>query len=72
MTIEQQPEPGSVEHYRRYSGSFVNSFIDCYQLADHENRHRLAQAFPQIAAAVEMDSWKKAPIGFRPDPFVKA
>ena len=68
-TAEAKIETGSVEHYRKYSGSFVNSFLDCYGRADQNNRQRLAGAFPQMAAAMEMDSWMKAPEGFSPDPF---
>ena len=67
-----EAERGSVEHYRRYSGSFINSFLTCYGNADHDNRARLARAFPQMAAAMEMDSWTKAPPNFPPDPFAIA
>ncbi len=64
-------ERGSVEFYREYSGSFVKSFLRCYAQADQDNRQRLARAFPQMAAAFEMDSHTKAPAGFPPDPFAE-
>lgn len=62
-------ERGSVEFYREYGGDFVKSFLKCYGQADANNRLRLARAFPQMAAAMEMDSHMKAPPRFLPDPF---
>ena len=58
--------PGSLNHYKQFSGSFVHSLIDTIQRADGENRERLKRAFPQLVAALEMSSWDKAPPNYPP------
>ena len=62
-----QPEIGSLNHYKQFSGSFVLSLIDTMQRADGENRKRLKRAFPQLVAALEMSSWDKAPPDYPPE-----
>jgi hypothetical protein len=65
-TAIKVPEEGSIEWYLKYSGGFVTALIRCIQVADMQNRERLRLAFPQVVAAIEMDSWFDAPPGFGP------
>jgi hypothetical protein len=63
---EATAHQGSIEWYLKYSGGFVRDLIHTIQHADRSNRERLRRGFPQVVAAIEMQSWFDAPAGFEP------
>ena len=59
-----EAEAGSVNHYRAYSGGFVNKMLDAIQVSDEFNRARLRLAFPQLVDALAVRDWDYAPAAY--------